>query len=408
MALLGASSVIPGSSAVVAGPAATPGTVSPLALEERKRAVTLLQTYFAKTVPQLLRPASGALAHPSIACSLPGKAYSTTLWDWDTYWTMRGLFRFAAISKDSAFREKTGEHAIGSLLIFLDNQSDEGRIPMLLSVKSADPLGVLKPDRPKAQNQAKPVFGQMALMIADELGTTQWLAPHFDKLLRFYASWETGNQSPTGLFVWGNDVAIGNDNDPTTFARPDFSSANLLLNCLFYEDLKSAAELARRLNRTADVQSLAAKAHTLGEKIQKHCWDPRDQFYYTVDVQCLDRRRELIPNVKPGMETSWNCLPLRIQTFTGFLPLWCGLATPDQASALVRTNYLADDRFRSFGGVRSLSSLESMYSLEYSKGNPSNWLGPIWIIVNYFVWRGLKESGFQTEADELAEVAMRE
>ena len=43
--------------------------------------------------------------------------------------------------------------------------------------------------------------------------------------------------SSTGLLVWGDDVAIGNDNDPTTFGRPFFSSANLLLNCLFHQDL---------------------------------------------------------------------------------------------------------------------------------------------------------------------------
>jgi putative isomerase len=274
-------------------------------------------------------------------------------------------------------------------------------------VKNADPLNALKPDRPKSQNQAKPVFGQMALLIANELGSVDWLAPHFDKLLRFYASWISGNQSAIGLFVWGNDVAIGNDNDPTTFGRPFFSSANLLLNCLFYEDLKSAADLAGRLKRPDDQQRLHAQARTLGENIQKHCWDARDQFYYTVDVQCVDRRRELIPRVKPGMDTTWQSLPLRVQTFTGFLPLWCGLATPAQAQTLVQTNYLADDRLRGNFGVRSLSSKESMYSLEYSKGNPSNWLGPVWIIVNYFVWQGLKNSGFPAAATELADKTLR-
>ena len=291
------------------------------------------------------------------------------------------------------FARKVGEHAIGSFMNFFDHQSDEGRIPMLIDVNNADPFGTLKADRPKSQNQAKPVFGQLALLIADEIGSVDWLAPQFDKLLRFYASWVSGNQSSIGLLVWGNDVAIGNDNDPTTFGRPFFSSANLLLNCLFYEDLKAAAELAGRLNRPDDQQRLSAQARTLGEQIQKYCWDPRDQFYYTVDVQCVDRRKELIPRVKPGMDMSWHCLPLRIQTFTGFLPLWCGLATPDQAKALVQTNYLADDRFRGNWGVRSLSSKESMYCMDFSS-NPSNWLGPVWIIVNYFVWKGLKDSGF--------------
>ena len=387
-------------------PASQPIPVSSWSADDRKAASAQLLDYFGKTAPRLLRPAEGTLAHPSIACSLPGKQYSTNLWDWDTYWTALGLFRFAAISKDSAFRAKVGEHAIGSFTNFFDHQSDEGRIPMLIDVHSADPLGCLKPDRPKSQNQAKPVFGQIALLAADETGSVDWLAPQFDKLLRFYASWEAGNQSAIGLLVWGNDVAIGNDNDPTTFGRPFFSSANLLLNCLFYEDLKAAAELAGRLNRPDDQQRLNAQARTLGEQIQKYCWDPRDQFYYTVDVQCVDRRRELIPNVRPGMDMSWHCLPLRVQVFTGFLPLWCGLATPDQAKALVQANYLADDRFRGNWGVRSLSSKESMYCMDFSS-DPSNWLGPVWIIVNYFVWKGLKNYGFQDEASDLADKTLR-
>ena len=320
---------------------------------------------------------------------------------------MRGLFRLAGSSKDSAFRNQVGEHAIGSFLNFFDHQSDEGRIAMVLDVKNSDPLGALNKDRPKSQNQAKPVFGQMALLIADELGSVDWLAPQFDKLLRFYASWVSGNQSSIGLLVWGNDVAIGNDNDPTTFGRPFFSSANLLFNCLYYEDLKAAAELAGRLKRAERSAAPQRPSPHAGERILKYCWDPRDEFYYTVDVQCVDHRKELIPNVRPGMAMSWHCLPLRIQTFTGFLPLWCGLATPEQAQALVQTNYLADDRLRGNFGVRSLSSKESMYSLEYSKANPSNWLGPVWIIVNYFVWKGLKNSGFQTEANELADKTLR-
>ena len=406
MALLGASSLVRGGTDLVPEPTNHPPADAAGSADDRKAASEQLLNYFGQTAPQLLRPAAGILTHPGIACSLPGKQYSTSLWDWDTYWTTRGLFRFATISKDAALRASVGEHAIGSFLNFFDHQSDEGRLPIMLSGKNADAFGTLKPDRPKSQNQAKPVFGQLARLIADETGSVDWLAPQFDKLLRFYASWFAANQSAIGLLVWGNDVAIGNDNDPTTFGRPFFSSANLLLNCLFYEDLKAAADLAGRLKRPDDQQRLGTQARTLGEQIQKYCWDPRDQFYYTVDVQCVDRRRELIPNVKPGMDMSWQCLPLRVQVFTGFLPLWCGLATPDQAKALVRTNYLADDRFRGNWGVRSLSSKESMYCMNFTS-NPSNWLGPVWIIVNYFVWKGLKNSGFDDEAGRLANKTLR-
>ena len=405
-ALIGASSLMGGNSQLLAAPDSQPASAPSVSPEAPKEATDQLLAYFKKTAPKLLRQPRGTLTHPTIASSLPGKVYGSSLWDWDTYWTARGLFRFAVVTNDPALKKQVGEHAIGSFQCFFDHQSDEGRISIVMGTDGIDGFGSLKPDRPKSQNQAKPIFGQFALLIADETGSVEWLEPQFDKLLRFYASWVATNQTPIGLFVWGNDVAIGNDNDPTTFGRPFFSSANLTLNCLFYEDLKSAAELAERLKRPQDQQRLSDQAKALGDSIQKYCWDPRDQFYYTVDVQCVDRRKELIPGAKPGMNMSWHCLPLRLQVFTGFLPLWCGLATPEQAKALVQTNYLADDRLRGNFGVRSLSSKESMYSMARS-GNPSNWLGPIWIIVNYFVWKGLKDCGFKDEANDLANKTLR-
>jgi putative isomerase len=378
----------------------SPPTEVLLSVQARKDATNQLLSYFKGTVPQLLRPSEGILLHPSIAPSLPGKQYSTSLWDWDTLWTTRGLFRYANITNDRPFHDRIVEHAIGSFNNFFDHQSEEGRLPIMIDITHADLFGCLQKASPNIHNQAKPVFGQLALLISDEQASAQWVAPHFDKLIRFYDSWVLGNQSNTGLFVWGDDVAIGNDNDPTTFGRPFFSSANLLLNCLFYQDLNAAAELATRLNRSPDASRLRQQTKSLGEAIQSLCWDPRDSFYYTADVQCVDRRRELIPSVKPGMDMSWQALPLRIQVFTGFLPLWCGLATPEQATALVHTNYLHDDRLRAEWGVRSLSLRETMYSMAFSS-NPSNWLGPVWILVNYFVWKSLTNFGFRPEADAL-------
>ena len=373
----------------------------------RRTAAQPLLDYFRTTAPQLLRPPQGPLQHPSIAPSLPGKEYSAELWDWDTLWTTRGLFAYAKAAReadlhDSDLHDRIAEHARGSLLNFLDHQAPSGRIPLMISAAHPDggPLASLAR---REQNQAKPVMAQLALLIADETGSADWLRPHFDRLLRFHDSWISNNQSSTGLLVWGDDVAIGNDNDPTTFGRPFFSSANLLLNCLFYQDLLAAKTLSERLARPQqEQQRLATQADQLAHAMRTQCWDPRDSFYYTVDVQCTDKRAELIPDIPRGMSMSWSSLPLRIQVFTGFLPLWCGLATPDQAHALIRTNYLADDRFRAAYGVRSLANRETMYSLVFSS-NPSNWLGPAWIIVNYFVWKGLAQYGFTAEAEELAD-----
>jgi putative isomerase len=368
--------------------------------ERLQRADALLQ-YFASIGPQLLRAPDGLLRHPSIAQTTPGKHYATELWDWDTLWTSRGLFRLAELERDEPFKQQLCEHVSGSLLNFLDHASPAGQIPIMMTASDSDPFRIMAKSS-TSRNQAKPVFGQLGLLACDQSGDAKWLEPHFDSILRFYDSWTRNNSSSIGLLVWGDDVAIGDDNDPTTFGRPFFSSANLLLNCLFYQDLLASAELARRLGRSADHDRLSSQAKELAQRIQTYCWDPRDSYYYTVDVQCVDRRTELIPTAKPGMEMSWKSLPTRIQMFTGFLPLWCGIAPQHNAQKLVSTNYLEDDRLCAQWGVRSVSNRETMYSMEASS-DPSNWLGPIWIIVNYFVWKALQRYGYKKEADALAD-----
>jgi putative isomerase len=401
VAATGASSMIGQNDGSIAAAQASAASSEPVRTPGNMTSPDKLVEYFAGVAPKLLRPAQGVLRYPSISPSLPGKAYSTQLWDWDTYWTAQGLFRLAKLRGDRDLHRNVSEHAQGSLLNFFDHQSEDGRIPIMIDVNNADFFGCLRAQAPNPSNQAKPVMSQLALLIANESGDVTWLAPRFDHLLRFYDSWKLGNQTGLGLLVWGDDVAIGDDNDPTTFGRPFFSSANLMLNCLYYQDLRAAAELAHRLNRTGDEQSLTDRADDLKASIQKFCWDPRDRFYYTADVQCKDRRAELIPDAHRGMAMSWRCLPLRIQMFTGFLPMWCGLASAEQADELLHIHYLNSDKFRAAAGVRSLSSEETMYSLAFSS-NPSNWLGPIWIVVNYFVWKGFKIYGFEKEAKDLA------
>ena len=399
LAASSAFSIVPARSEEPQTSAASNGTL--LSVDERRQRADALLRYFAANAPQLLRPPDGILKHPSVAPSLPGKEYSTNLWDWDTLWTCQGLCHLAALQNNEPFKQKLCEHISGSLLNFLEHASPGGQLPIMMTRDDPDPFRIMGKNS-TSRNQAKPVFGQLGLIACDQLDDARWLEPHFDSILRFYDAWTEHNSSPIGLLVWGDDVAIGDDNDPTTFSRPFFSSANLLLNCLFYQDFLASAELARRLGRSADHERLSSQAEEMAGRIQKFCWDPRDSYYYTVDVQCVDRRAELIPTVARGMAMSRNCLPTRIQMFTGLLPLWCGIAPQEIAHKLISTNYLADDRLRAEWGVRSLSNLETMYSMDFSS-NPSNWLGPVWIIVNYFVWRALQRYGYKKEADALAD-----
>ncbi|HUZ06945.1 MAG TPA: hypothetical protein VMV89_05595, partial [Candidatus Paceibacterota bacterium] len=76
MALLGAATLVRGGPDLVPAPASQPISDPSWPADARKEATAQLLNYFGKTAPQLLRPAEGILAHPSIACSLPGKRYA--------------------------------------------------------------------------------------------------------------------------------------------------------------------------------------------------------------------------------------------------------------------------------------------------------------------------------------------
>jgi putative isomerase len=106
------------------------------------------------------------------------------------------------------------------------------------------------------------------------------------------------------------------------------------------------------------------------------------------------------------MPRDWPCLIQRIGTWSGFLALWAGLATREQAARIVAEHGRNERTFNAPFGVRTLSRLEKMYNLRAS-GNPSSWLGPVWGISNYLTWRGLVNYGFKAEAEELAEKTIR-
>ena len=84
------------------------------------------------------------------------------------------------------------------------------------------------------------------------------------------------------------------------------------------------------------------------------------------------------------------------------MAMWGKIATPEQAKEMVERHFRDTTSFNAPAGVRSLSPLEKMYNT-CASGNPSSWQGPIWINVNYLVFRGLINYGYNKEARELAE-----
>ena len=129
-----------------------------LSADERRQHADALLRYFAANAPLLLRAPDGILKHPSVAPSLPGEAYSTNLWDWDTLWTSQGLFRLAALQHDESLKQKLCEHVSGSLLNFLEHASPGGQLPIMMTADDPDPFRITRKNS-ASRNQAKPVFG---------------------------------------------------------------------------------------------------------------------------------------------------------------------------------------------------------------------------------------------------------
>lgn len=370
-----------------------------IALEESKQArnARRLIAFLCEQSSVIYRDAQGCLNHPFF---VPGGLFHDELWDWDCFWMAEGM---AAIKDELGPVEgqRFLRHARGSLINFLEHQAPDGTVPIMLKAAEGDRFGCKTPGGTE-KNQAKPVLAQFARAISVFAEDSLWIAEYYDALKSFHRRWRSKYGTACGLLVWGSDVAIGVDNDPTTYGRPEFSSANLLLNCLYHQEMLAMVEIATALGKTEDVTSFENEAASVKAAVRMECWDEVDGFFYTVDVQCEDLRHEHFPQIKRGMDMSWKTVPLKIKMFTGFLPLWCGIASPEQARILVEKHLRNPDEFHARHGMRSMAKNERMYDPVTDSANPSNWLGPIWIVANYMVLEGLKRYGYDQDAAEMA------
>jgi len=356
-----------------------------------KRYAILITDYAKKNYRKCFREPDGHyLSHRFI---VPGSTYSDCLWDWDSWLTNLALH-------DLAKDYNIYDYERGCILNFLDNMDECGRMPIQITPTSCR-HGVQAPDGTELQNIHKPCIAQHALFVIEQNGNDcEWIRDKLPLIEKFIGWYEKNCKHESGLFVWIDDYAIGVDNDPCTFYRPKRSSASIYLNCMMYTELLAVARLCEILGLNEKATVYSEKAADLKEAILEHCWDERDGSFYNVDVMLLP----IDPNSRlhKGCPRHWSTLIQRVDVWSNFMPLWAGIATPEQAERIVSAHYRNEKTFNAPYGVRSLSKAEKMYSIIKS-GNPSCWLGPIWGIANYMVFDGLRKYGYLEDARILAE-----
>lgn len=363
----------------------------------------LLRTSIGRDFRQTLREPGGGLGYPFLA---PGSAaYPDVLWDWDSWTSNWALRQIALDAEDPELVEEIRPYERGCILNFLSCPTAwTGWLPISLGRGEFKP----PPDLRRC-NLHKPCLAQhAAFLVRQDGGDIEWLRPHFPRLAAFVQFWLNHHtHRPTGLVRWYDDHAIGVDNDPCTYGRPVESSGSIFLNCLMVRELEEVAWLAALLGLEGSASAFVQDAARLREAIREHCWDEWTGFYYSVD---LNIRRSVDPlpqdwgsnwGLHCGYPPDWDCLIQRIGVWSGFLALWAGVATPQQARRMAAEHYSNPATFGAVYGVRTLSRMEKMYNLR-PMGNPSSWLGPVWGISNYLTWSGLVRYGLVEEARDLA------
>ena len=354
---------------------------------------SLIKNYSKDAYKLLLRERQGYLGKPFI---VPGSVYRYDLWDWDSWLTDVAIRQILADNGESA--DEFIDYEKGCALNFLDNQEDSGKIKIMINSESGDKYFY---DRGAHH---KPCLAQHIAFIIKESGDFEWIMPYaekLDKYIEYYRS--TSRHEETGLYFFIDDAGIGVDNDPSIFYRPKCSTASVYINCLMYKELLAMEYIHRVLKNGASADAYKAEAQKLRSDIRRELWDEKCGMYYSADISLLPiDKNDWLHSGKPR---HWSSLIMRIDGWAGFLAMWAGIATPEEAERMVKENMLNEKTFFAKYGIRSLSKLEKMYWVGVS-GNPSCWLGPVWIIANYMCYRGLRSYGFLKEAEALAKATV--
>ncbi len=305
----------------------------------------------------IVKPPKGLLKHPYLVPSGP----YFQLFDWDMY------FMGVALSYD-----QVGQPVADSVKDFLEfvdaNANDEGYTPREIA---PDALWALP-------EMCKPFLAQAALRASLTMGGADWLKPYFIRLEHTIAFWENTRRSPDGFFRWYNGVESGVDNNPAVSARPANVTEGVDLQCYIYREYMALSILAEKLERPQEAAAYRKKAQDLKTLVQGKMWSDEGGTFLNID--------------------SATGQFVRIKTWTNFVPLWAGIATPAQAKRSIQQHLLNPREFWAVYGIRTLAPGEPLY-------NPRSgyWRGPIWVISNYLLMHGLMNYGYKKEARELGE-----
>lgn len=261
----------------------------------------------------------------------------------------------------------TGFQAVAASLI--DPQLGADQLRFLLSDRWQQPNGHVPCAEWVMDVECPPVFAWSAWRVAESLGSSTagdgFLREVYRGLQRQYDYWwKTNAVSPDGLFTGG---FLGMDNLPRAIGMAQADASAWMAFFARY-----MARIAERLGDPTAAVRYSADVDRIAAAVNAHLWDETKGFYFDIDAD------------------GTSFIPTR--SYSGLIPLIAGIVPANRLPRILAT--LEDPaEFRSPYGIRSTSAKSVLYEPGYAsqRGVNSNWLGPVWIPINYLLVQALWE-----------------
>ena len=294
----------------------------------------------------------------------------TNHWSTPDRWPHKKMWLWDSVFHAIGMRHYNVELARQFISAMFEIQQPDGLIP-----HSGTPYGHV--------NLTQPPVLSLAMRLIDETEPSpEWIAELAPKLER-YIEWIFANRDSdgAGLVEWAIEANAncrsgesGMDNSPRfdgaiQLDAPDFN-AYLAFEC---------ESLARFIPEKRDYWM--GHYNRLCKLMNERLWSDEVNLYVDYDV---------VGNKRTNIMSS-----------AGFLPLYCGAASPEQAKKMV--HHFIDPE--TFGTPLRVPSIAKNNVDAYKK---DMWRGPVWTNINYLICLGLERYGFRAAARSIMLETMRE